>query len=76
MTTNNYQEWRCENEECKAILGHVRVVNHVHRLDMMKERGVILTGSGEVNCQKCGQVKFWYPGEDGMNHLLERRQKE
>src|SRR5512139_1988321 len=67
--------WRCPNGH---TLGIVRRHNGIRRLELYRLPGgadvvAVLTGSAEICCASCGEVRAWFAPEEGMRELLARR---
>jgi hypothetical protein len=67
------REWVCQS--CGRVLGRIVRLCNISRLDMLKERGVLITGSAYVHCLDCGEIREWHVGDDAMENLLKRHDK-
>jgi len=67
--------WRCK---CGRMLGDAVRINGIRRLTMYREAGnvwmvaAIITGTADITCPECGEVRTWFSPEEGLREFLDR----
>lgn len=64
------RDYLCLN--CGNIIGRIVIQNHIEKLDMVPERGVMLTGDADIHCLFCGSVREWHPNDETLKRLVDR----